>query len=94
MGIQTGQSNTTVVLENNERVYPCRCGQVHRGDYAAEDYNHHNCLHEATLIGLPAGKNKIQAICPDCGMSWMVAMEKGFLWRSLNEENKNRPSIR
>ena len=70
---KTGTS--TITLENGERVYPCRCGKTHRGDYAGYDFGHHNCLHEEVLLGLPVDKNTIQAICPQCGMSWKVDME-------------------
>ena len=53
-----------------EQIYPCRCGQVHRGDYAQETYLHHQCLHEADLILVEAGSHQFQAICPLCGMTW------------------------
>ena len=74
--METGDSNQPIVLENGEQVYPCRCGKTHRGDYAVYDYGHHNCLHEADLLGLPAGGHNVQAICPLCGMSWLVNMEE------------------
>jgi len=73
--ITTGDLNTTSVMgRNGERIYPCRCGQTHRGDYGLYEFGHHNCFHETELLGLPAGKD-IQAICPLCGMSWRVKME-------------------
>ena len=77
MEIQTGQSNITLEFENGKRIYPCRCGKTHRGNYAVYDFGHHNCLHETHLLGLPAGKDKVQAICPQCGMSWLVELEEG-----------------
>lgn len=73
---ETGTSSLTMVFEGGKRVYPCRCGKTHRGDYAEYDFGHHNCLHEASLIGFPAGKNEVQAICPVCGMSWLVNIEE------------------
>ena len=72
----TGDSNITEIYENGERVYPCRCGKTHRGDYALYDFGHHNCLHETNLLGIPIKDNCIQAICPQCGMSWQVDIEE------------------
>ena len=73
---RTGSLNITTVLdEKGERIYPCRCGKTHRGDYGLYEFGHHNCFHEADLIGLPIDKGEIQAICPLCGMSWRVKME-------------------
>ena len=71
----TGANVTTICMENGEHIYPCRCGTIHHGDYGLYDYGHHNCLHEANLIGLAAGHH-IQAICPICGMSWIVEMRE------------------
>jgi len=76
MKIKTNDSNYTVVIEDGERVYPCRCGETHKGEYALYEFAHHECLHETDLMGLPAGKNKIQAICPNCGMSWLVKLQR------------------
>ena len=71
---KTEQSNSTIEFENGERIYSCRCG-IHRGDYAQEDWEMHQCLHETDLLGLSAGKNSVQAICPDCGKSFKINME-------------------
>jgi len=49
------------------RVYPCRCGVTHSGIFAAEDYAHHNCLHDTVLLVATE-----QAICQDCGASFKV----------------------
>ena len=76
MTTQTGANALTMEFENGKRVFPCRCGKIHRGEYACYDYGHHNCFHETELLGLPAGKNKIQAICPDCGQSWLIEVEE------------------
>ncbi len=75
METKIGQSNVNIVVENGERVFPCRCGKTHRGDYASYDYGHHNCLHEDRLLGLYAGKKNVQALCPLCGMSWQVELD-------------------
>jgi len=58
----------TIFIEHGERVYPCRCGQTHRGDYAREDYNHDNCLHRGKLWKI----GKHQVVCSQCGASWRV----------------------
>ena len=77
MNTKTEDSNVTIFFEDEGgQVYPCRCGEIHRGDYAIYDYGHHNCFHKTDLIGLPAGKDKIQAICPECGMSWYVMISE------------------
>ena len=57
--------------ENGKEVYPCRCGKTHRGDYAFEDWNHHNCFHGPILVFLdiPGGE---MAVCGECGASWQV----------------------
>lgn len=52
----------------SETVYPCRCGQTHRGDYAFEDWNHHECLHQATLVLCEEGF----VLCPLCGNAWDI----------------------
>ena len=73
--ILTGSQARTITFENGEQVYPCRCQETHRGDYAVYDYAHHNCFHEDELSGFWLEKDTIQAICPLCGMSWIVRME-------------------
>ena len=75
MEAKTGESNITINIEDGKQVYPCRCGETHRGDYGAYDYYHHNCFHEGRLWGSLVEENVIQAICPDCGMSWIVEVE-------------------
>ena len=72
----TSSDSQAIIVEGGERVYPCRCGKTHRGDWAQEDFAHHNCLHEDSLMGLPVNAQWIQAICTLCGMSWGVKMEK------------------
>lgn len=65
---KSGINTDTIYWEEGGLVYPCRCGTIHEGEYAAYDYAHHNCLHEDDLIGL----GDDQVICPICGMSWRV----------------------
>lgn len=62
--------NESVVVEDGERVYPCRCGQTHRGSHAAYDYAHHNCFHEAPLW--PVEEDDGHFLCSACGMSFLV----------------------
>ena len=46
--------------------YPCRCGKVHSGDYAFEDWHHHNCFHRSPLRQVdPAIEGYF--CCLDCG---------------------------
>ena len=67
-------SITVHLDEEGVVVYPCRCGETHTGDYAAENYCFHNCLHECNLEGCVLGDREVQAICPDCGMAWQVKL--------------------
>lgn len=55
-------------------VYPCRCGETHRGPYAAYDYGHHECFHSPPLLLL---HDPDQALCPDCGRSWQIEQDSG-----------------
>lgn len=56
----------TVHVEDGERVFPCYCGETHRGQYAAEDWAHHNCLHTSALMLIDAALSDV-FMCPDCG---------------------------
>ena len=62
-------STKTIFIDvNGDRFMPCRCGQIHRGDYAAEDWAHHNCFHDEGLAQddvIPE-----QAICVACGQTF------------------------
>ena len=64
--IVTGSSSYTIHLENDQQVYPCRCGEIHRGEYAIYEYGHHACFHDSLLLLIADD----QAICPDCGKSF------------------------
>lgn len=57
-----------MVIENGERVYPCRCGQTHRGNYALKDWLHHNCFHDGPLWELLPDDSG-HFICSECGKS-------------------------
>lgn len=64
--IATGTDARTIYIEDAQEVYPCRCGETHRGDYGLYDYGHHECLHATDLLLI----GDQQALCPDCGRSW------------------------
>ncbi len=68
MVAETGTSNYTIQIEDGKQVYPCRCGETHRGDYAIYDYGHHNCDHPSPLLHTGDG----QLICPECGNVWFM----------------------
>jgi len=61
-------SDTTYLDEKGNEVFPCRCGEVHEGDYACEEYLHHECLHDTSLDDIGDGL----VICMDCGRTWRV----------------------
>ena len=57
-----------------QQVYPCRCGETHRGQYAAEDWAHHNCFHDDELL-VDAGDD--QAMCSLCGNVFSLKISAG-----------------
>ena len=66
-----------------ERLYPCRCGETHSGQYAYEEWLHHNCYHDGEWVIFPLGKDMHQLICISCGKSALGVMEQlpsGFAW--------------
>jgi hypothetical protein len=63
----------THYFEGTQKVFPCRCGQTHRGDYAEEDYTHHTCFHTSALFKLPLIDGvPEQVVCMECGNLWDV----------------------
>jgi len=64
---ETGDTNYTIHFDvEGKQIYPCRCGEVHSGDYACEEYLQHECLHEIDLADMGHG----MFICMDCGKTW------------------------
>jgi hypothetical protein len=63
-------SNEMIHIEDGERVYPCRCGETHRGPYGGIDFDHHNCLHEAPLF--PVAGDEGHFLCSCCGASFFT----------------------
>jgi len=50
-------------------IYPCRCGETHRGEYAAETYAQHTCFHATALIWL---EYPDEAMCMGCGKVFAI----------------------
>lgn len=68
MNVMSGmEGKATTFHENGEQVFPCRCGETHRGDYAIYEFGHHNCFHEAPLY-----HNEDGYVCPECGKDFVV----------------------
>lgn len=65
----TGTGNTTI--REPVRGYPCRCGKVHIGEYAQDDWMMHECLHETDLCFFDS-EGIAQVICPICGQTWGI----------------------
>jgi len=65
--IQTGTSNRTIWVEDGEEVYPCPCGETHRGPYASYDYGHHTCRHGDELWPMDDEGQGVEVLCSQCG---------------------------
>ncbi len=63
--------NQTIHVENGEQVYPCRCGETHRGPYGVYDHAHHNCFHDEPLI-IVDGDIPGYLMCGPCGKVFHV----------------------
>lgn len=72
MTTKTGTDTFTEYFEDGERVYPCVCGETHRGENAINEWLHHNCFHLNDLIGFAVDEKTYQVLCPQCGMSWIM----------------------
>jgi CDGSH-type Zn-finger protein len=70
-----GTSNHTVWIEDGEEVFPCRCGQTHRGMYAETDWIRHNHDHGPELTSMhdldPEVFDANHLIC-SCGKDFFV----------------------
>lgn len=71
---RTDSASVTFYFDEGEQVYPCRCGETHRGPYGAYDYDHHNCMHDSPLIALdsidPGVWDGGDFMCGICGKSF------------------------
>ena len=65
MSDATLANNNTVHFEGSEQVYPCWCGETHRGQYGLYDFGHHNCFHDEPLL-----QDEYGLICPLCGLTF------------------------
>ena len=75
MSVNASSTTETIHIAGGERIYPCRCGQIHRGTYGATDWNHHNCFHEQPLISMHALDPEMDEkhyICPTCGKDFWI----------------------
>ena len=67
------------MIKKESEVYPCCCGETHRGPYALYAYMRHNCLHEDGLwfymrdSGLQSGDEGYDdVLCGMCGATFAV----------------------
>ena len=63
--IGTGALNRTY-YNDGEQVFPCRCGQMHKGDFSTDDYLHPNCYHNVFWLNEREGDTP-QVECANCG---------------------------
>jgi len=68
--ISTGTTTYTRYFEEEQEVFPCRCGETHRGDYAFYDSGHHECFHDGVLWWLDEAIKHV--MCSLCGNTWVI----------------------
>ncbi len=85
-------SETVFIGSDGQREYPCRCGETHRGPYAAYDYGHHNCFHASPLQRVQCDWTDF-LICGDCGQTFHVEPTSTTTnaKRSSQDSNPSRP---
>lgn len=54
------------IFDDNADEHPCRCGDVHRGSWAINDWMHHNCNHD-TVWHFDPGTIHELSLCAWCG---------------------------
>jgi len=61
---RTGTDSFTYHHDGGGRIYPCRCGEVHGGEYGFYDWVHHECDH-----GTVWKHDEMEGVgyCVDCG---------------------------
>jgi CDGSH-type Zn-finger protein len=67
MPSKTDSTNQTIWIEDGEEVYPCRCGETHRGDYALYTVMHHEHDHDEVFWDIAD-----IGICTGCGKTIIV----------------------
>ena len=50
------------------QIFPCWCGETHRGEYGHYAFAQHHCLHDLPLFD----SGDEQLMCPDCGKVFVV----------------------
>lgn len=60
--------------------FPCRCGEIHKGDYGIYDFGHHMCFHDVGLCWLLGPQEcpdpkEWSLMCPICGMVFDIIEE-------------------
>lgn len=65
-----GEKQTNHFDQFGNEVYPCRCGETHRGDYGFYAYAQHECLHESPLTRLDPFPHDL--MCPECGKTFTI----------------------
>ena len=63
---------TIHINSDGKRVYPCRCGQTHSGDYGVYDWGHHNCFHNSPLHEIDPENVPGYLMCPACGKTFWI----------------------
>ena len=71
----TDPSSLTQVFEDGERVFPCHCGETHRGPYAFENWMHHACLHERGFVYYMKDIGFNDVMCDLCGATFPITGE-------------------
>ncbi|HAR46097.1 MAG TPA: hypothetical protein DCS05_07985 [Nitrospiraceae bacterium] len=79
MGASVQAIEWNIQSGETRKIYPCRCGETHSGEYAEELWNHHNCYHTASPLFLskPAGEGEMGLLmCMECGETFDFEVEK------------------
>lgn len=72
--VLTGSANQTFYFEGSERVFPCRCGKTHRGEYAWHDWAAHECPHDDGLLVMREPSDL--AFCAACGTAFLLELSQ------------------
>jgi hypothetical protein len=66
--ISTGSNGVTRVFEDGEEVFPCTCGETHRGEHGVCTYMEHTCLHGEGIVRV----HDDIGYCSQCGRSFEI----------------------
>ena len=67
----TSTGTSTQYFEDGQRVFPCRCGETHRGEYALHDFMHHECMHNLPLVQFQDDMPNL-TMCRECGRVFQI----------------------